>query len=262
MQTPTEDVLAAFGASGGPRPLDGGQGRTWLAGATVLKPVDLAVESRWRASVLDALPETDRLRIARPVRAASGDWVHGGWEASRHAAGRTDPTRWDEALEVGDAFCEALAAVPKPSFLDERDNRWTRADRAAWDLAASADEPLLDRLMRARTPVAADSQLVHGDLLGNLLYEPGLPPAVIDWAPYWRPAAWAAAVTVVDALCWHGADAALVERGSRREQWPQLLLRALLFRMATDREAVREGGGAWRPHPAHGPVADLVLAAV
>jgi uncharacterized protein (TIGR02569 family) len=259
VQMPPEDVLAAFGATAEPEPLDGGQGRTWRAGPIVLKPVDLPIESRWRASVLEALPEDRRVRIARPVRAASGDWLHGGWEASRHVAGGTDPTRWDDALDAGEAFHESLAAVPAPSFLDDRDNWWTRADRASWDLEATAEDPLLDRLMRARTPVAGAAQLVHGDLLGNVVYEPGLAPAVIDWAPYRRPTAWAAAVAVADALCWHGAPEALARREASAD-WPQLLLRALLFRMLTDLEASRAGGAGWRPHPAYGPVASLVLA--
>jgi uncharacterized protein (TIGR02569 family) len=258
VQMPTEDVLAAFGATGAPRRLDGGRGRTWRAGPIVLKPADLPVESRWRASVLDALPDTGRLRTARPVRAASGDWLHGGWEAWRHAAGRTDPRRWDDALEAGEAFHEAVDAVARPAFLDDRDDRWSRADRVSWDLEAVEEHPALRELMRARAPVEAAAQLVHGDLLGNVLFAPGLPPAVIDWAPYWRPTGWAAAVAVVDALCWHGADGALMRR-PQQDHWPQLLLRALLFRMVTDREA---GGAAWRPHPAYGPVAAMVLAAV
>ncbi|WP_091039103.1 aminoglycoside phosphotransferase [Glycomyces harbinensis] len=260
MQQPPQDVLAAFGAGRSPRLLDGGRGRTWRAGPIVLKPADLPVESRWRASVLEAVADTGRFRVARPVRAASGDWLHGGWEAWRHAEGRTDPKRWDDALDAGAAFHEALAGVARPAFLDDRDDWWSRADRVSWDLEAVEEHPTLEPLMRARRPVGAAAQAVHGDLLGNVLYAPGLPPAVIDWAPYWRPAGWAAAVAVVDALCWHGAGGSLLA-GAERSDWPQMLLRALLFRMITDREAGRAGGGEWHPHPAYAPVAALVIAA-
>jgi hypothetical protein len=97
-------------------------------------------------------------------------------------------------------------------------------------------------------------------VLGNVLYTPGEPPTMIDWAPYWRPTSWAAAVAVVDALCWHGADEALVQRWSSLEHWGQMLLRALLFRMITDLESSRAAGRPWRPHPAYAPVARLVLA--
>ncbi|THV27310.1 TIGR02569 family protein [Glycomyces paridis] len=253
---PPPEVVAAFGGDA-PVPLQGGQGETWLAGTVVLKPAWFAAESRWRASILAALPETGGFGVARPVRAASGDWLHSGWEAWRHVPGRTDPTRWDEAVAAGGAFHEAIAGTARPDFLDERDNRWTRADRASWDLAHTEAEPLTARLLAARRPVSARPQLVHGDLLGNLVYAPGSPPTVIDWAPYWRPASWAAAVTVVDALCWHGAGGSLVERWSAMEEWTQMLLRAMLFRMLTDAELER---GSWRPHPAYAPVAALLLA--
>ena len=38
----------------------------------------------------------------------------------------------------------------------------------------------LSRLVAALRPVDAPSQLVHGDLTGNVLFAPGLPPAVIE----------------------------------------------------------------------------------
>ena len=256
---PSQDVQQAFGAAADPRPLDGGQGQTWLAGTIVLKPASMAAEARWRASVLDALPAIDGLRIARPVRAASGDWLHNGWEAWQHVAGGTDPTRCNDALRAGAAFHEAIAALDRPDFLDSRDNWWSHADRAAWNLDVVEESPILRRLMEARTPVAADQQLVHGDLLGNVLYEPGQPPAIIDWAPYWRPAPWAAAVAVIDALCWHGADGTLIEQWSSLPNWTQLLLRALLFRMLTDLEVNRAREKTWQPHPAYLPVVKMVI---
>jgi uncharacterized protein (TIGR02569 family) len=257
---PSLGVLEAFAAGGDPHLLDGGQGETWQVGSVVLKPTGLTAEARWRASILDALPDSDQVRIARPVRAVSGDWLHEGWEAWHHVAGRTDPTRWDAAIKSGAAFHELLTAVPRPDFLDTRDNWWSRGDRVSWDLTAVADAPILQRLMEARMPVSVQEQLVHGDLLGNVLYEPGLPPAIIDWAPYWRPTSWAAAVAAVDAMCWHGADYKVLRRWSHLAAWPQMLLRALLYRMITDLEAARTAGEDWQPHPAYEPVVKVVFA--
>ena len=57
-------------------------------------------------------------------------------------------------------------------------------------------------------------------------------PAILDVVPFWRPVAWAAAVVVVDALAWGGADPGLLERWAHLEAWPQALLHALLFRLA------------------------------
>ncbi len=262
---PPRDVLEAFGARTEPQLLDGGRGQTWRAGDIVLKPVDLPVESRWRATVLDQLPESDAFRVPRPIKAASGDWLVQGWEACRRVAGRTDPTRWREAIATGTAFHQAIAELPRPAFLDDRDDWWSRADRASWD-AAPMDDPLLKQLAECRVPVKADNQVVHGDLLGNVMYAPGLAPAVIDWPPYWRPVAWSAAVAAVDAMCWNEApiDAFVShpeEEASldRFESWTQMLIRALLFRMITDLEATRAADRHWDPHPAYQPVAAALI---
>jgi uncharacterized protein (TIGR02569 family) len=78
------------------------------------------------------------------------------------------------------------------------------------------------------------SQLVHGDLTGNVLFADGLPPAVIDFSPFWRPPGYATAIVVGDALLWEGADESLLAAVSRVDDFPQLLLRALVFRAVVD----------------------------
>lgn len=77
------------------------------------------------------------------------------------------------------------------------------------------------------------SQVIHGDLLGNVLFAEGRPPAIIDWAPYWRPPGLGAAIAVVDAACWHGYSLDALADHHGIPQWRQLLLRALVFRMTT-----------------------------
>lgn len=75
---------------------------------------------------------------------------------------------------------------------------------------------------------------MHGDLLGNVLFADGLPPTVIDWPPYWRPAGLGAAIAAVDAVCWHGLPLGrLGALGDDVAEWSQLLVRALAFRIAT-----------------------------
>jgi uncharacterized protein (TIGR02569 family) len=256
---PSPAVLDAFGATAAPELLAGGRGGTWRAGDIVLKPVDFPAESHWRASVLADLPESDGCRVPRPVRAAAGGWLFQGWEASHLLAGRTDPKRWDGAIAAGSAFHRALRGIERPTFLDERHDRWSRADRTSWDAAPVEGAPILRQLSGCRVPVEVESQAVHGDLLGNVLYEPGLPPAVIDWAPYWRPVSWAAAVAAVDAMCWEGADESVLDQGPHLPEWTQMLVRALLYRMITDLEATGDAGREWAPHPAYRPVANALI---
>ena len=250
---PPDGVLEAFGATGPARRLAGGQNGTWRSGEIVLKPAESAVEANWRCGVLDTLPESPDFRIARPVRARDGGWLAGGWEAARFVAGAADPRRVDDVIVAGAAFHRAVAEVPRPSFLDTRTDPWAYGDRLAFQppgTELTRPSELQEILLAARRPVDLPEQLVHGDLLGNVLFAGGQPPAIIDWSAYWRPPAWAAAVAVVDALCWHGVHMSVLDRWAHLPAWRQMLIRALIFRIATD-EAAHQAA-----HQAAGEVAD------
>lgn len=129
---PTRRVLQAFGASEPPIPLGGGQGTSWRSGAIVLKPLEL-LESEvvWQADLFDSLA-ADGFRVARAVRAADGAVVVDGWTAWEAVEGTHEERRWTEVIAVGERFHAALAGTPRPSFLDERTDRWAIGDRVAW----------------------------------------------------------------------------------------------------------------------------------
>jgi uncharacterized protein (TIGR02569 family) len=266
-------VLAAFAATAAPVRLAGGKNGTWRSGDVVLKPAEGAAETIWRCGVLDRMPDSPGFRIARPLRSTGGGWLADGWEAARFVAGHADPRRADDVIIGGEAFHQAIAALPRPSFLDTRTDPWAYGDRLAWDSPSSAARgdrlagdspgaasagsfPLLESLLVERRPVTVTAQLVHGDLLGNVLFADGLPPAIIDWPAYWRPPGWASAVAVVDALCWHGVDPGVLDRWSHLREWRQMLIRALIFRIGTSAAA----GGAGEPDSAYVAVVRRVVA--
>ncbi|SDR05864.1 TIGR02569 family protein [Curtobacterium sp. UNCCL20] len=232
---PAPDVLHAFGAGeSAPERLTGGRGLTWRAGAIVLRPHGEPIEAAWRSDLLATLEHTAAFRTPRPVATRDGGWHAGGWEAWEWLPATADETRVAEVIHAGDAFHRAIADLARPAFLDAADDAWSRADRMAWDEAPLPRDPSLDRLAAAFRPVTSPSQLVHGDLLGNVLFAPGQPPAVIDWPPYWRPVGLGAAVAAVDAVCWHGLPVdRLSALGDGVAEWEQLLVRALAFRIAT-----------------------------
>jgi uncharacterized protein (TIGR02569 family) len=254
-------VLAAFGLSAPAVRLAGGQGETWRSGAVVLKRADR--ESAWRADVLTALPESQDFRVPRPVRAASGEWVAFGWEASELLAGATDVRRQDDILVAAAAFHEAVAGLARPDFIDARHDPWADGDRVAWrEQAVDGSRPyveLVAPLVEAWRPVELGEQVVHGDLPGNVMFADGLPPAIIDWPVYWRPPAWASAVAVADALCWYGAEPALAARWAHLPEWGQMLVRALIYRMTTDELA--GGAATWTDarRAAYAPVVEVAL---
>lgn len=233
---PPAGVLRAFVVGAEPLALAGGQGRSWVAGDIVLKPVEDVEEAEWVAAVTDGLHE-DGFRVASPLRSRGGGWVVDGWAAWRRVEGEHEPGRWGEIVRAGEAFHRAVSQVPEPPFIARRRNPWSWGDRVAWGESPArrfARARHLGRLLGALRPVALPRQVMHGDLPGNVLFAPGLAPAVIDFAPYFRPAGFASAIVVGDALTWYGADESILEDVSRIEELPQLLLRALVYRIVTD----------------------------
>jgi len=177
-------VLVAFGAVGLPRPLTGGTGSSWRSGSLVLKPLDCAErEISWQAQLFAAI-EQDGFRVAAPLPD-----VVDGWTATPFLDARHEHGRWRDIIAVGERFHAALAGVPRPdAIIDQRTNPWAIGDRVAW-----GERPYdgIDDLLAALEPVDAPSQLVHGDLTGNVLFHDELPPAIIDFAPYWHPTEYA-----------------------------------------------------------------------
>ncbi|MBF4609358.1 hypothetical protein [Curtobacterium sp. VKM Ac-1393] len=257
---PGPDVLHAFGVGGcAPVLLAGGRGLTWHVGDLVLRPHDGPSVTDWRAGVLAALEPSSAFRTPRPVTTTDGAWRSGAWEAWEYVAGRADESRVLDVIRTGRAFHQAIAELDRPAFLDHAADPWSRADRMAWGEDPLPADPTLDRLAGVFQPVHEPSQLVHGDLLGNVLFAEGQPPAVIDWPPYWRPAGFGAAVAVADAACWHGFPLDRVQVvGPDQPAWAQLLVRALTFRIAT---AVLLGAWDGTAIARHQPVVNAVVSA-
>lgn len=258
---PSAGVLAAFGVEVTTAPvlLPGGQGTTWLVGNRVLKPVGdepwAEKEADWLGSLLDALPENG-FRVSRPIRPirpvrgrreirVPSTWTVDGWSAGTWVEGEHHPPagvaedqRSADVIAAGRVFHAALVGVPRPDFLDRRDDPWSRGDGAAWDDAAPCAihrelQQALDELSLLRSPNTAPMQLVHGDLTANVLFAGGQDPAIIDLSPYWRPVSFAEAVVVADAIAWHGAGREVLYLLPRDVDRASLVARALIFRLIT-----------------------------
>jgi uncharacterized protein (TIGR02569 family) len=190
-----------------------------------------------------------------------------GWRADTFVTGTPEP-RHDEVVSAAVRLHEATAKLERPRFLTQPPGvPWSdvdvfiAADRAAWEdrplhtlppgalvSPGGADGQrsveLIAQLAALRRPTRSPSQLVHGDLYGTVLFAGTAAPGITDITPYWRPASWAAGVVVVDALAWGEADDGLVERWAPLPEWPQMLLRALMF---VSRSCAHRRAGP--PHP-------------
>lgn len=254
-ERPPAHVMAAFGTkSAEAESLGTSWDDGWRCGEVVLSRVADHARAAWSAKVREAL-FIDGVRLARPVRSTDGRYVVSGWRADTFVEGTAEP-RHDEVVSAGIRLHEATAALERPRFLTQAPGiPWTDvdvfvvADRAAWEDrplhslppnaivspgAADAEKSvdLINQLAALRKPTKSPSQLVHGDLFETVVFFGAAPPGITDITPYWRPASWAAGVAVVDALAWGDADDGLIERWEALPEWPQMLLRALIFRLA------------------------------
>lgn len=244
---PPRNVREAFGVRAEPAALSGGRGLAWRVGDLVFKPADLAPdELAWHADVLPTVDARD-VRLSCPQRTAGGDLVVDGWTAWSFLSGEHREARWLDVIAVGDRFHAAIARLARPAFLDARTDLWSIGDRVAWGEASIEPYrhvPHVARVADRLVPVRAPSQLIHGDLTGNVLFADGLPPAVIDLSLYWRPTAFATAIVVADALIWEGADESLIDSVAEIDEFGQMLVRALLFRVVAAVEGGFEGDEA------------------
>lgn len=255
VEPPPEHVLSAFGLTTvKPVYLGASWEGGWRCGEVVLSLVADNARAAWSARVRETL-FVDGVRLARPVRSTDGRYVVSGWRADTFVAGTPEP-RHDEVVSAAVRLHEATGKLERPRFLTQGPGTpwgdvdvFIAADRAAWEERPLSSVPpgartapetadaersveLIDQLATLRRPTKSPNQLVHGDLYGTVLFVGTAAPGITDITPYWRPASWAAGVVVVDALSWGDADDGLIERWNALPEWPQMLLRALMFRLA------------------------------
>ena len=198
----------------------------------------------WLGEALGKVESND-VRVAEPARARTGRWFHDGWGATTWVEGTAPDHRpaavWLDIIGAARAFHRAVAHLPRPPCLQERRDSWALADNGAWgERVPQLPVPfaaVAQRLQRAQHP-SGRPQVVHGDLTGNVIFAPGLPPAVIDLSPYWRPPEYAEGIVVADALCWHDAAPSLLSEAGVSVP---AVARGLLFRMFTTSERVIRG---------------------
>lgn len=247
---PTERVLDLFAVPGDTEPVPGGHGHSVRAGDLVLSPgrdgMALAAVNPVLARLaadLDTRPGRDPrdLRIAMPIPARNGEWVVEGWGATRFEPGARQLTDLAAIRAVGAVLHAELHRVATPVTLTHGADRWAEAERVAFaespldvDALGPGGRNLLLALGTHRTDTwLGPDQLVHGDLAGNVLLDPGGAPVVIDLSPYWRPALWAEAVAVLDSVLRLEADPDVME-GWITGAAGQAMTRAALFRLLSD----------------------------
>ena len=274
MTPPPPDAIQAFGLQGTPKPISGGRGLCYIIGQTVLKPSDDDLLEQWVAEVVTKLlsrsPTAYRLAVPLSTVDEAGKYLFKGWTASSFVKGKQEIVGYfEDIFRTSRAFHadlrELFEGKPKPAVVGKHLNRWNEADRVVWGEKRLEDvenvneemlthfQPLLDKLAKKMKPLSIDRtsyQLIHGDLMGNILFEESgdMPPAIIDLTFYWRPLEYSNAIVVSDGLTRMSQGADLVKlyvADTQAELRIQLLLRAMYWRalsftIDTDLEWVKE----------------------
>jgi len=233
---PPDEVLTAFGIERTPVRLPGGQGQAFRAGDVILKPAADNERTNWIARFYANTP-VPGFRLPKPMLTRHGEIVFRGWQAWVCIPGEHRHDGWEGIVDHCVAFHEAIADVPRPDWLDRLGEMdpWIIADRVAWSELSWNPHPRIAPVVQALTdclrPIDVPSQLIHGDFGGNILLDEQLPPAIIDFSPYWRPLGFAVGVVVADAIVWEGADPVLIDAVRDIPAFDQLLARAELRRV-------------------------------
>lgn len=227
-------MLAAFGL-GAEAPERLADSRAWYCDEVVLRPVRDRKHAVWLGTVLDRL-DVPEIRVARPVRSTDGRTLISGWQAYRYLDGTrgADP---DALILTSMKLHQATFQLSETPPEGNRDDIGAEADRLAWgDQDSPLDEQKGGRwfeiLTGVRKPVSLPDQLVHGQLYDTVVFDEQGTPGIVDFVPYYRPAEWATAVAAVDTVAEGAADGELLRRWGHLPEWPQMLLRAILFRLA------------------------------
>lgn len=230
-----KEIINVFDCKGEIQALAGGQGQSVRVGDCVFKPIDNADYYEWCCSIIDKT-NSDTIRISKPKKCIYGKYTYKGWGVTQYEEGYPIKGKWDKKIEVARIFNKALSKV-KYSKFPESNDPWTLAHQIAWrekslpdDIQGTISKNINDIIASYRE-VRARNQMIHSDLCGNILFHESESPLVIDFSPALRPAAYAEAILVTDAVAWEAAPTDIICYISDHDNYEQFLLRAVCFRL-------------------------------
>ena len=190
-------------------------------GPLVLKPLDwLPARDSPTRPTSSRRSATDGFRVASPLPEAVD-----GWTAAPYLEGVTSRAAGARSSPSARASTQRSPQVPRPDAIARRTRR-TRGRPATASPGRADPTPVSTTCSPRSSRWTGRGSSMHGDLTGNVLFHPTLPPAIIDFAPYWRPTEYA----IGDRRHATRSAGRTHPPSSPTPSHPQLLLRAAIFR--------------------------------
>ena len=251
------EVLHQFNLVGDVKILPGGSTANYRVGNVVLKRIrENSLENNhspelaaWIAGFSSHIVQTG-FRLPSTLPTIENTWItETGWVASsfltgQHAAADDIPG----CIQAIIALHLALLQIPAHPRMAGNCTAWGLAHQWCWgEKPANVQielRPLIDRLYALRQPIVTSPwQLIHADLNPeNILVEPGLPPAFLDFSPFWAPSEFALAI-FANFIGPRRRDMAVLSHFTDVPNFKQLLVRAAIRMLLV--VAVLDGLDGW-----------------
>ncbi|MBD3328805.1 hypothetical protein GF340_05925 [Candidatus Peregrinibacteria bacterium] len=216
--------------------LSGGQGESYKIGNIVIKPVHEEEKYIWLANALEKI-NFENLQYSGPIKSKNGNYVEDSYCATTFIPGSFHEGRIEEKIKAAISFNSSIKNISKPIFFDEWKSPWTKAQDVAWSKQSIPSnlparfKGYINELENIKAEINLQSQLVHCDFAGNILFNEN-EPIIIDFSPGFFPAEYSIICLVVDSIAWHNAKIDELKHIDLDEFTKlQLILRAVIFRL-------------------------------
>jgi hypothetical protein len=232
------DILDAFNLEGEMEALSGGQNTSIRIKNVVLKPVDDNLQyCEWCLSTFSEI-DPHGYRLSKPIKSNYGTFIYKGWCCMQYEPGKHRKGDLKDKIEISRLLHHDLENSCYKE-LPKADSVWAKAHLIAWqreklphNISGQAIKTLEELLVTVSLRECYNVQVVHSDLLGNILFDDILNPLIIDFSPTIAPVEYAEAILVCDSIAWEGSSISEIELICHTEFNIEMIIRAIIFRLS------------------------------
>ncbi|OGQ17559.1 MAG: hypothetical protein A3B70_03265 [Deltaproteobacteria bacterium RIFCSPHIGHO2_02_FULL_40_11] len=193
-------------------------------------------EYNWSAELLNKIPTSPEILIAKPIKSISGNWVIENWAATTYIESKHIKNNWKDRLTASRKFHELLKRFAWNAKLQPERHRFSHADSIVWGNSPFKNMfygnmgEYINKIFSFFEKINCENQIIHSDLCGNTLFTENKIPVIIDFSPAFRPIRYAEAIIICDAIAWEDAPLELMDILDAQDR-DQYMLRAINFRL-------------------------------